>query len=771
MKGVIFAIILFLICYPFTSFNAITWQFFTLEEPKLFEDYLDIEVDSNGNIHIIYGGQGLYYAHFDGSSQNTQTVIPIGLDRISTAIDSNGRMHVVYLKTNNNDTGSLYYITNINGQWSQPELIANIPDTFFMHIGIDVDSNDKPHVVYSHRDPDTLSWKIFYTRKMANQSWSQPENLSNSTGWVYDVDIKVLQTNVYIFYVIEDTGNYSLYSINNTSGSWSAPTTIDTGTYISDVSTHKDSNNNIHITYKHDDNNNVKSIKYVQYSNINNTFSTPEIVISSQDYPSIVIINYTDIYTDSNGTPYIIFSARDSLSPYAFSRGYLFKKDNNNGNWLNFQSTPAYRGYLPVSIAVAPNTNDVIYGYIDSGLKLSIFEYSNNNEIEIYTDKARGIPRYISIEVDTNNQAHIAFYDQLTYDIVYMQPNSNGVNREIIFNAKDWGGYISMELDSNNMPHLIFLEDSIDYSSARLRYASKDPNSGWIVERITTGYISILNDLSLDINNQPHTIFLDALYGNIKYYYKDQYWRQGSIQIQPSYQINDIALSMDNNNNLHIVYTKGTVINYATNNNGNNWIEESIDVSNNSNHNYYLAYIEIDSNNDIHVLYNSFFTDIYLSNGFLKYGYKSGNQWSIETITSNTNGLVPISLRIDNGNVPHIAFFDADTGELKYATKHANGWAIETIYQNGGGYYEYTDIAIDANGNIHMVLFDFNQYKLIYGVGVSNYTGDAGPIDTPLSDDDDDNLFGCGGGAPIGYMSLSVPSAIFLRRLLRRVRG
>ncbi len=37
-------------------------------------------------------------------------------------------------------------------------------------------------------------------------------------------------------------------------------------------------------------------------------------------------------------------------------------------------------------------------------------------------------------------------------------------------------------------------------------------------------------------------------------------------------------------------------------------------------------------------------------------------------------------------------------------------------------------------------------------------------------DDDDENLFGCGGGAPIGYMSFSVPSAIFLRRLLRRMR-
>jgi PKD repeat protein len=84
--------------------------------------------------------------------------------------------------------------------------------------------------------------------------------------------------------------------------------------------------------------------------------------------------------------------------------------------------------------------------------------------------------------------------------------------------------------------------------------------------------------------------------------------------------------------------------------------------------------LAMDSLNNSHIAYSTV--------PYLKYAYKNGTGWQIETVDTSTYGASCVSLALDSSNNPHIVYFDLTTYTLKYAYKDGTGWHISNLADN-----------------------------------------------------------------------------------------
>ncbi|MGZ4856769.1 MAG: NosD domain-containing protein, partial [Methanobacteriaceae archaeon] len=299
----------------------------------------------------------------------------------------------------------------------------------------------------------------------------------------------------------------------------------------------------------------------------------------------------------------------------------------------------------------------------------------------------------------------------------------------------------------------------------------------WTTETINNSFeLSDFDQTSLvvDSSDNPHVIYCDSEYSDLKYAYKDALgWHTEFIDVA-SY---NPSLKLDSNGNPHVLYEywNGYYLKYAYRTTPNTWVIETI--YNFSYPGYYNSLILDSSNNPYMSFYDStnhllmfayrtapdtWITEIvdnssgnvggYNSIGLigstpvisyydwvnrcLKYAYRTGpNAWTTETVDSTGNVGQYSSLVVDSIGIPIISYYDVTNGDLKFAYRTGpNTWIAETV-DSTGDVGQYTSLALYQN-NPRISYYDVTNGDLKFAskdgsnswntVTVDNSTDDVG---------------------------------------------
>ncbi|BDQ03411.1 T9SS type A sorting domain-containing protein [Ignavibacterium sp.] len=358
----------------------------------LFVIGADLDVDDQGNAHIAYvispygpynPNMTLYYTNnSSGQWQSTLPIGPQGGQMFSPIIrtDSNGKVHIAFMT--GYFSGQIFYLNNVSGSWSSPELISDSYNSFSM----DVDKNNYVHFATYNI---AMNQGPVYITNSPDGQWHQPEVVEQ--GWTGGqmetlvLDIAVDSSNIpHISYVGDYINNEDYkyaFRINN---SWQT-FFVDTGGFMGGPNAIAVDNNGIpYILYVSSDNGELRYAKKV-----GNFFVTRNIE-SGMDY---FMTNFFDVDCDPSNNIHFVYYKDELLygtnSPYTInfgggdenSGGYFFANSISDGspshpeyNWLD----PVSFGHNIVTNWTAGDADDGYLGPVDLQFNFPFYSGSYN---------------------------------------------------------------------------------------------------------------------------------------------------------------------------------------------------------------------------------------------------------------------------------------------------------------------------------------------------------------------------------------------------------
>ncbi len=122
---------------------------------------------------------------------------------------------------------------------------------------------------------------------------------------------------------------------------------------------------------------------------------------------------------------------------------------------------------------------------------------------------------YLSIDLDSAGNPHIAYLDQVNSDLRYAHKEGNTWDIQVVDFEGAVGGYNSITIDTVDHPHISYQ----DATSRFLKYAYWDGNE-WVIETLEIGGWN--SSMALDVLGRSHIIHLSYyLDGPLKHTYRD----------------------------------------------------------------------------------------------------------------------------------------------------------------------------------------------------------------------------------------------------------
>ena len=526
-----FLILLALFLSPSASFAE--WTIEAADAPKAIS-YLDqraIAVDGYDRPHVAYGGDHLYYAYFDGSQWQYETVdsSPGVGAYASIAIDSNNNVHISYQDSYPNY--DLKYATNASGTWvaSTVDSAGNVGE----YTSIAIDSNNKAHISYF----DSTNYDLKY---VTNASGAWVASTVDSAGYVGKYTSIAIDSNnnAHISYY-DAIVNRDLKYATNASGAW-VTSTVDSEGNVGEYNTSIaiDSNNKVHISYYDVYPN--KDLKYA--TNASGTW-----VASTVDSAGNVG-EYTSIAIDSNNKVHISY--------YDATNHDLKYATNASGAWVT--STVDSAGYVgsSTSIAVDSNNNAHISYYDESHSDLKYATNASGAWVTSTvdgTDYLENVGLFASIALDSNNKVHISYYDATNYDLKYVTNASGAWVASTVDSAGYVGKYTSIAIDSNNNAHISYYDATNDV----LKYAT-NASGAWVASTVdSAGYLEYYGpstSIAIDSNNKAHISYLGLTDYSLKYATNASGAWVASTVDSAGYVGLFTSIAIDSNNKAHISY-------------------------------------------------------------------------------------------------------------------------------------------------------------------------------------------------------------------------
>jgi len=378
---------------------------------------------------------------------------------------------------------------------------------------------------------------------------------------------------------------------------------------------------------------------------------------------------FASIAVDSNDRPHISY--------HDFTHHTLKYAKYNPSTEVWQISTLDNNGDTGWWTSIAIDSNDAVYisYYNNSGGNLRMAKNPGGgwSLSTIYSNDDVGM--YSSIDVDKNDRPGISFFNVTTGSLEFTYHDANGWNRSFIARIADVGLSTSLALDSLGVPYMSYFDDTVD----QLKYARAIGTSWFNTVVTSTIQAGAFSSIKIGKDGIPRIAYYDMEHGNLEY----AVWKINSWASETVDKTGDVgqyvSLAIDSSGYPHISYYDATDrnLNYAYWSAGSSsWITQTIDTHDNvgrytsialaSNNRPFISYFDT-HNNDLMVIYKS-----------------PINTWVSVIVDSNVSITPPdkpwpeayTSIALDNGNNPHISYFDDTYDQLKYARGVNVGGAV-----------------------------------------------------------------------------------------------
>ena len=677
-------------------------------------------LDSDGDVHFVYGGNHLYYAHGQSPAAATFEVVDYA-DKVgsgaSIAIDTDDHIHISYYDENNQD---LKYATNASGQWVSKTVDATGKVGEDSSIGVDADNN--VYIAYY----DASNWNL----KLATCKNGQWElTVVDSSGDTGQYPCLAVDSSDVLHIGYYDTTNDDLRYATNGSGNWVMQTIDspnDVGAYPSLAI---DVNGKVHISYRDLTNYAIKYITNASGQWVSET-------IASNGYGK----DNSSIAIDPSNEVHIVYEITDGIQ----------HAEKISGSW-SFAGLPGGSEYPCLAIAASGTMH--VFSYDDGNLGALHYTIGISG---VWTasilDQRLGIYD-LSMAVDGTGNAHLSYnreYGASDEELVYASNTSGNWHLEIA--DEDAGATSSITVDAMNRAHIGY----VDFYS--LLYATNTTGS-WQSEDTRNIGQAGWNGLALDSSGRAHLSYYNEKITKHNLCYTTNasgYWVSTTVdETVDSYGHGDVgnynAIALDSSDNAHIAYYDyyNHSLKYATNASGQ-WVTMTVDDSGRVGG---YASIALDSADKVHIGYKRFG----YNDDALKYATNASGAWQTATLDFNLGNFGgDFSLAIDTADSIHIAYVDREPTDLvKYITNCNGYWQINVVYTLSSMlHWANANIAIDTSNRVHLSFLNSPNrlygYDVMYAATAKDSDGDGDGLTDTLenslctdpfdADTDDDGI-------------------------------
>ena len=726
-----------------TNENGI-WEKFSLDGSWASDldvgAYCSLSVDANDEVHISYEDT-------DGQLKYIVSTISLNSPWLDEVVDSNGEIrsevsvgidqsaniHVAYHDYTSN---SLKYAYKENNSWTISVVDSSTvsPGYGMSYNSLAIDSTGAIHIVYGDTDSDVLR----HARKNSTASNFYIQNIFTGTGPFPPYHSLAIDSNdiPHVSMVGWSGANLKQKYATVVNGTWVASDVANLDGAGGHSYLALDSNNSPHIIFK-DYSTSTPTIKHA--TNLGS--------VSSQNWQITTVVssftNYFDIVIDSLDNIHICYSTGFS----EFSNMKYATK--TNGNWTNevvdeygsvgwdVDCAMNQLGQIEIvyedkseneikrakkvgnnweivgitnvawgsdtSIDIDSNGNvAVAYSdYPDNDLHVVTYSPTTTNtssELSTWSNTTIGFDMsHVSAILDGNGKAHLSYYDSLNEDLMYAT-NKNGTwQNYTIDSSGDVGRFPSIAIDSNGTVHFSYLT-----SSAGLKYANFDNFGTAEIYEIDFGTTPTMtfSKIHVDSRNMPHIVYYDSANGELRHVTRPNFgtsWNDSLVYLLQN--VSNLEVELDSMNDIHVIFNQEDYesmtaeLTYVKKNLTNGWsYEYSSNSSNELGHNA----LTLGLNDDVHILYrdvpeNSWY--VYIQNNSTDI-----IEFNLTNVNDDANHF---DIEIDSLNRSHITYnsediFGFEQGPIYRVIDPLGFSSSYTIMEN-----QCRHLELDSDDNIH----------------------------------------------------------------------
>jgi hypothetical protein len=280
---------------------------------------------------------------------------------------------------------------------------------------------------------------------------------------------------------------------------------------------------------------------------------------------------------------------------------------------------------------------------------------------------------------------------------------------EVVYKSQAAGYFANLAIDSQDNLHLGFFQDFSD-----MVWWVQSLNNQWVAPEQVTGGVGrgFHTSMVLDSTDRPHFAYhaIDTKKQEPYLYYKfwtGNNWKGVFKNIDYRVHNTDISMALGPDDAPHFFFIEDYADNLIYSRFGSYGFENQVVGRGNPASESFP--IIIDQLGNPHMLFQS------VDQGLI-YATKRPDTWNWVVVDPGTGAGQFSDIALDAAGGIHVAYNDANEGDLKYAFLSGDVF-VQQLVDSQGDVGQYSSIAVDSSGNIHIGYYDSTNNALKYAYG------------------------------------------------------